>query len=86
MEISLAKEFTFTYEVSETDADTIETFLDARANDSDSFNFAEGFVHSVCGRVSKNKKRARILKSRECTSLLTIFDAANLNVHVHLLF
>ena len=33
------KEFTFTFEVSETDADTIETFLDARANDSDSFTF-----------------------------------------------
>ena len=33
------KEFNFTFEVSETDADTIETFLDARANDSDSFTF-----------------------------------------------
>ena len=33
------KEFSFTFEVSETDADTIETFLDARANDSDSFTF-----------------------------------------------
>tara|TARA_R100001129_G_scaffold86481_1_gene58810 strand:- start:71 stop:424 length:354 start_codon:yes stop_codon:yes gene_type:complete len=33
------KEFTFTFEVSENDADTIETFLDARANDSDSFTF-----------------------------------------------
>ena len=33
------KVFTFTFEVSETDADTIETFLDARANDSDSFTF-----------------------------------------------
>tara|TARA_R100000329_G_scaffold14189_4_gene14691 strand:- start:1119 stop:1466 length:348 start_codon:yes stop_codon:yes gene_type:complete len=33
------KIFTFTFEVSETDADTIETFLDARANDSDSFTF-----------------------------------------------
>ena len=38
------KEFSLTYEVSETDADTIETFLDARANDSDSFDFAEGFL------------------------------------------
>ena len=38
------KEFSFTFEVSETDADTIETFLDARANDSDSFDFAEGFL------------------------------------------
>ena len=33
------KQFSFTFEVSETDADTIETFLDARANDSDSFTF-----------------------------------------------
>ena len=33
------KVFNFTYEVSEADADTIETFLDARANDSDSFTF-----------------------------------------------
>ena len=33
------KEFSFTFEVSETDADTIETFLDARANDSASFTF-----------------------------------------------
>ena len=33
------KIFNFTFNVSETDADTIETFLDARANDSDSFTF-----------------------------------------------
>lgn len=33
------KTFDFTFNVSETDADTIETFLDARANDSDSFDF-----------------------------------------------
>ena len=33
------KIFSFTFEVSENDADTIETFLDARANDSDSFTF-----------------------------------------------
>ena len=38
------KEFSLTYEVSETDADRIETFLDDRANDSDSFDFAEGFL------------------------------------------
>ena len=38
------KVFNFTYEVSETDADTIEAFLDARANDSASFDFAEGFL------------------------------------------
>ena len=33
------KIFNFTFEVSENDADIIETFLDARANDSDSFTF-----------------------------------------------
>jgi len=33
------KTFNFTFKVSETEADTIETFLDARANDSDSFTF-----------------------------------------------
>ena len=33
------KIFNFTFEVSETDADTIESFLDARAIDSASFDF-----------------------------------------------
>ena len=33
------KVYNFTFEVSETQADEIETFLDARANDSDSFDF-----------------------------------------------
>ena len=33
------KEFSLTYEVSETDADTIETFLTARADDNASFDF-----------------------------------------------
>ena len=33
------KIYNFTFNVSETDADTIETFLDARALDSDSFDF-----------------------------------------------
>ena len=33
------KVYNLTFNVSETDADTIETFLDARANDSDSFTF-----------------------------------------------
>ena len=34
-----SKIFNLTFEVSETDADTIETFLDARAVDSASFTF-----------------------------------------------
>ena len=33
------KVYNFTFNVSETEADTIETFLDASANDSDSFDF-----------------------------------------------
>ena len=35
-----AKEFNFTFEVSEGEADTIEAFLDARALDRESFTFA----------------------------------------------
>ena len=52
------KVFNFTYEVSETDADTIETFLDARANDSDSFTFTPPGESSssefVCENWSKS--------------------------------
>tara|TARA_R100000329_G_scaffold134994_1_gene115194 strand:+ start:561 stop:914 length:354 start_codon:yes stop_codon:yes gene_type:complete len=52
------KEFNFTFEVSETDADTIETFLDARANDSDSFTFTPPGESSssefVCDSWSKS--------------------------------
>ena len=33
------KEYSLTFEVTESQADIIETFLDARANDSDSFTF-----------------------------------------------
>ena len=35
------KIFNFTLNVSETDADTIEAFLDARANDTTSFDFTQ---------------------------------------------
>ena len=38
------KVFNLTYNVSETEADTIESFLDARALDSDSFDFPSGFL------------------------------------------
>ena len=52
------KEFSFTYEVSETQADEIETFLDARANDSDSFSFTPPGESSssefVCDNWSKS--------------------------------
>ena len=61
------KVFDFTFEVSETDADTLETFLDARANDSDSFTFTPPGESSssefVCESWSKSipyKNRATI--------------------------
>jgi len=38
------KIFNFTYNVSETEADTIETFLDDRANDSASFDFPTNYL------------------------------------------
>ena len=51
------KVFNFTFNVSETDADTIETFLDARANDQDSFDYTpEGDSERkfVCENSSKS--------------------------------
>ena len=52
------KVFQLTFNVSETDADTIETFLDARANDSDSFTFTPPGESSssefVCENWSKS--------------------------------
>ena len=52
------KEFDFTFNVSESDADTIENFLDDRANDSDSFTFTPPGESSssqfVCERWSKS--------------------------------
>ena len=65
------KIFNFTYEVSETEADTIEAFLDSRANDSDSFDFPTDYLPGetasnfkfVCEAWSKSipfKNRATI--------------------------
>ena len=61
------KIFNFTFEVSETDADTIETFLDARASDSASFTFTPPGESSssqfICRNWSKSipfLNRARI--------------------------
>ena len=52
------KVYNFTFNVSETDSDTIETFLDARANDSDSFTFTPPGESSssefVCENWSKS--------------------------------
>ena len=61
------KIFDLTFEVSETDADTIETFLDARANDSASFDFqppgessASKFVCESCSKTIPYLNRATI--------------------------
>ena len=60
------KIFNLTFNVSETDADTIETFLDARANDQASFDFTppeDSASKFVCEKWSKNiytKGRATI--------------------------
>ena len=52
------KEWTLTWNVSETDADTIETFLDARAADNANFDFTppgEGSASKfVCEQWSKS--------------------------------
>ena len=65
------KVFSFTYNVSETEADTIEAFLDARANDTNSFVFPADYLPGetasnfkfVCENWSKSipyKNRATI--------------------------
>jgi len=65
------KTFNLTYNVSETDADIIETFLDERANDNDSFDFPADYLPGetsssfkfVCENWSKSipfKNRATI--------------------------
>ena len=61
------KIYTFTFVVSETDADTIETFLDARANDSASFDFtapgeatAQKFVCEAWSKSIPYNNRATI--------------------------
>ncbi len=52
------KTYSLTFEVSETDSDTIETFLDARAADNASFNFTPPGESSsskfVCEQWSKS--------------------------------
>tara|TARA_Y100000401_G_C8145247_1_gene136858 strand:+ start:84 stop:443 length:360 start_codon:yes stop_codon:yes gene_type:complete len=48
------KIFNLTYNVSETDADTIENFLDARANDSESFTFTPPGESSASKFVCEN--------------------------------
>ena len=61
------KVYNFTFEVSETQADEIETFLDARANDSDNFDFtvpgesaAQKFVCETWSKSIPYNNRATI--------------------------
>ena len=61
------KIYNFTFEVSETQADEIETFLDDRANDSDSFDFtapgeatAQKFVCETWNKSIPYNNRATI--------------------------
>ena len=61
------KVYNFTFEVSETQADEIETFLDARANASDSFDFtapgesaAQKFVCETWSKSIPYNNRATI--------------------------
>ena len=61
------KVYNFTFEVSETQADEIETFLDDRANDSDSFDFtapgeatAQKFVCETWSKSITYNNRATI--------------------------
>ena len=61
------KVFIFTFNVSETQADEIETFLDARANDSESFDFtapgesaAQKFVCEAWSKSIPYNNRATI--------------------------
>ena len=51
------KVYNLTFEVSETDADTIETFLDARADDNAAFDFTppgDAEAKFVCEQWSKS--------------------------------
>ena len=70
------KVYNLTFEVSETDSDTIETFLDARANDSASFDFTPpGEASSskfVC--VGWNKSMPYLNRARIQTTFREVFE------------
>ena len=58
------KEYSLTFDVSETDADTIETFLDARANDAASFTFTPPGESSSSEFVCENWTKKIPFKNR----------------------
>ena len=70
------KIFTFTFNVSETDADTIETFLDARANDSTSFTFTPPGESSASQYVceSWNKSIPYLNRARIQATFREVFE------------
>ena len=70
------KVYSLTFEVSETDADTIETFLDARANDSASFTFTPPGESSSSQYVceSWNKSIPYVNRARVQATFREVFE------------
>ncbi len=70
------KIYNLTFEVSETDSDTIETFLDARANDSASFTFTPPGESSASQYVceSWNKSIPYLNRARVQATFREVFE------------
>ena len=70
------KVYNLTFEVSETDSDTIETFLDARANDSASFTFTPPGESSASQYVceSWNKSIPYLNRARVQATFREVFE------------
>ena len=70
------KVYSLTFEVSETDSDTIETFLDARANDSASFTFTPPGESSASQYVceSWNKSIPYLNRARVQATFREVFE------------
>ena len=70
------KVYSLTFEVSETDADTIETFLDARANDSASFTFTPPGESSASQYVCEtwNKSIPYVNRARVQATFREVFE------------
>ena len=70
------KIYSLTFEVSETDADTIETFLDARANDSASFTFTPPGESSASQYVCEtwNKSIPYVNRARVQATFREVFE------------
>jgi len=70
------KIYSLTFEVSETDSDTIETFLDARANDSASFTFTPPGESSASQYVceSWNKSIPYLNRARVQATFREVFE------------